>query len=138
MSIEPDDIMFQKAVVIGRCLDRIREEYNWSPALDNPTHVDAMVLNIERACQAAMDIAAHIVARHRLGIPRSAADTFEMLYNRRIIDRDVLRSMQAMTGFRNIAVHQYQDLDKDILRHIATRGHRDFVVYCKALGLRVE
>ncbi len=34
----------------------MKEEYAFNPNLDNYTHIDAMVLNIERACQAAIDL----------------------------------------------------------------------------------
>ena len=43
-----------------------------------------------------------------------------------------------MTGFRNIAVHQYEELDLDILRWVATRGEADWIAFCSALGLSIQ
>jgi len=76
MPTPPDDVLLNKAAIIERCLRRIRAEYAACPTLDNSTHVDALTLNIERACQAAIDMAMHLVATHRLGIPQSSKEAF--------------------------------------------------------------
>jgi uncharacterized protein YutE (UPF0331/DUF86 family) len=57
----------------------MHQEYAFNPALDNYTHIDAMILNIERACQAAIDLAQHLVAEHHLGSPQSSAELFILL-----------------------------------------------------------
>lgn len=43
--------------IIERSLKRMKEEYSFNPKLDNYTHIDALILNIERAYQAAIDLA---------------------------------------------------------------------------------
>ena len=42
-----------------------------------------------------------------------------------------------MTGFRNITVHQCQDIEWDILYHIAKEGWKDFVAFCACLGVDI-
>jgi uncharacterized protein YutE (UPF0331/DUF86 family) len=116
----------------------MRQEYEANPALDNYTHIDALTLNIERACQAAIDLAMHIVARRRLGMPQGSADAFRLLHNAGHIDEGLLRAMTAMTGFRNIAIHEYQAMDLSILREIAEVRWQSLVDYCCALGLRIQ
>ena len=54
MPIKPDDVIYNKAAIIERSLRRMKEEYSADPDLTNYTHIDAMILNIERACQAAI------------------------------------------------------------------------------------
>lgn len=119
MPIKPDDVALNKAAIIERCIRRIREEYQADPELKNCTHIDALTLNIERACQACIDLAMHIVAARHLGIPQSSGDAFTLLRQADLISPEIEQAMRAMTGFRNIAVHQYQELDMDILRHIS-------------------
>jgi len=60
MPTPPDDVLLNKAAIIERCIRRIREEHAACPALDDSTRVDALTLNIERACQAAIDMAMHL------------------------------------------------------------------------------
>ena len=46
----PHDILLNKAAIIERCVRRMLEEARACPRLDDCTHVDALTLNIERAC----------------------------------------------------------------------------------------
>ncbi len=75
-----EDVLLNKAAIIERCLRRIREEYTLCPRLNNYTHIDAITLNLERACQAAIDMAMHLLASEHLGIPQSSAHAFDLLY----------------------------------------------------------
>jgi len=52
-----DDVLLNKASIIERCLHRIEDEYQDDPAnlYENVTRQDAIVLNLQRACQAAID-----------------------------------------------------------------------------------
>jgi hypothetical protein len=50
MPTQPDSVSLNKAAIIERAIRRMHEEYRANPALDNDTHIDAMTLNIERAC----------------------------------------------------------------------------------------
>ncbi len=138
MPIEPDDVALNKAAIIERCIKRIHDEYRADPELRDYTHVDALTLNIERACQACIDLAMHIVATRHLGIPQSSGDAFTLLRQAGLIPGETEQAMRAMTGFRNIAVHQYQEMDIDILRHIAENAWTDLQNFCQALGMRIE
>jgi uncharacterized protein YutE (UPF0331/DUF86 family) len=138
MAIPIDDICLNKASIMERALRRVKQEYLANPALDDFTHIDAMTLNIERACQAAIDLAMHIVARDRLGLPQSSAESFRLLHEAGHITKETLRNMTAMIGFRNIAIHEYQQLDMSILRAIAETRWQSLVEYCKALGITIK
>ena len=138
MPTPPDDVLINKAAIIERCIRRIKAEYAAAPQLDNPTHADALTLNIERACQAAIDMAMHLVAKHHLGIPQSSSDSFALLEKASLIGTDLCHSLRAMTGFRNVAIHEYQELDMDILHYIARHGFMDFIKLCSALGLKIK
>ncbi len=135
---QPDTILLNKASVIERALKRMKEEYQADPQLTNYTHIDAMVLNIERACQAAIDAAQHLVAEKRLGIPQTSAETFRLLEQEGLLTTATAQAMAGMTGFRNIAIHQYQSLNQDILHAIASRDHQTLITFANELGLRIE
>jgi len=134
----PDDILLNKAAIIERCCRRVQEELRANPDLDNYTHVDALTLNVERACQAAIDMAMHVVAIRHLGMPQSSADAFRLLGSAGVLGKTTVLRLQAMTGFRNIAVHQYQVMDPAILRRVAEHGWQDLQQFCVELGLRVH
>lgn len=133
-----DDVVLNKAGIIERCLRRIAEEYAGDPGrLANFTHQDAIILNLERACQAAIDLAMHIVAREHLGIPQSSAQAFDLLAEAKKIGPELAAKMRRMVGFRNVAVHQYQELNLGILRQVVETGKDDFVEFCAAFSLQI-
>ena len=76
-----DDVLINKAATIERCVRRAREEYAADPAsfATNFTRQDAAILNIQRACEAALDMGQHLIRRERLGVPQSARDVFALL-----------------------------------------------------------
>jgi len=130
-----DDVLLNKAAVIERCIRRVREESQADPELANITHLDALTLNIERACQACIDMAMHMVAKQRLGVPQSSAESFVLLEKAKLIDSPLARSLQGMTGFRNVAIHEYQALDHGVVKWIVRDGWKDWIRFCRALGL---
>lgn len=76
-----DDVLVNKASTIERCVGRAREEYAKGSAsfVDDFTRQNAAILNIQRACEAALDMGHHLIRRERLGVPQSARDVFTLL-----------------------------------------------------------
>jgi len=131
----PDDVLINKAASIERAIARAREEY----AAAGPhfatdyTRQDAAVLNIQRACEAALDMGQHMIRRDRLGVPQSARDVFELLARTGRIDPSLSLSLQKMVGYRNIAVHDYQKLLVAITEAVITKHLGEFLQFSKAL-----
>jgi uncharacterized protein YutE (UPF0331/DUF86 family) len=133
-----DDVLLNKAAVIERCVARAREEYARDPATfaTDFTRQDAAILNIQRACEAALDMGQHLIRREKLGIPQSARDVFALLAQGGWIDTALADSLKRMVGFRNIAVHDYQALQLPITVSIITRHLDEFLRYSQAVLLR--
>jgi len=83
-------------------------------------------LNLERASQASIDIATHIIKTKSLGLPNTSRELFDMLLDAKIIGTDTCKQMQGMVGFRNIAVHDYQNLNIEIVVAIVEKHLGDF------------
>lgn len=117
-----NDVIFNKVEVIERCIRRIHEEYgNNSKNLENYTKQDSIILNIQRSCEAAIDLAMHIVSEKKLGIPQNSRDAFEVLNKYNFIDKSLMKNLKAMVGFRNIAVHNYQVINLKLVEEIITK-----------------
>ena len=76
-----DDVLVNKAATIERCVAWVQEEYVKNPATFpiDFTWQDADILNIQRACEAALDMGQHLIRREKLGVPQSARDVFGLL-----------------------------------------------------------
>lgn len=130
-----DDLLVNKAATIERCVARAREEYDADPesfAADF-TRQDAAILNIQRACEAALDMGQHLIRRERLGVPQGARDVFAILARAGWIDASLAEAMKRMVGFRNIAVHDYQSLQVPITIAVITRHLGELLEFAQAI-----
>ena len=130
-----DDLLLNKAATIERCVARARQEYAAAGEhfATDFTRQDAAVLNVQRACEAALDIGHHIVRRERLGLPQSARDVFDMLSAAGWVELALADAMKRMVGFRNIAVHDYQELLLPITVSVITEHLGEFLRFTAAI-----
>ncbi len=130
-----DEILLAKAEIMERCLARIAEEYTGHEheLATNFTRQDAILLNLQRAIQAAIDAAMHEVRRRRLGLPKTSREAFALLARAGRLPHALAERMQAMVGFRNILVHEYQKLSLDALRHAIEHGAEDLRAFAAML-----
>jgi uncharacterized protein YutE (UPF0331/DUF86 family) len=133
-----DDVLLNKAASIERCVKRAREEYERDPSsfAQDFTRQDAAILNIQRACEAALDMGQHLIRREKLGIPQSARDVFTLLTQAGWIETTLADQLKRMVGFRNIAVHDYQTMQMPIVISIIEKHLDEFLHYSKALLLK--
>ncbi|MFC0476151.1 DUF86 domain-containing protein [Robertmurraya beringensis] len=129
-----NDVILNKINIIERCIRRIHEEYGNNPEhLKNFTKQDSIILNLQRACEASIDLAMHIVAEKKLGLPQNSRDAFTLLELENIIPSSLSNKMKAMVGFRNIAVHDYQEINLEILQKILENHLVDFLQFTKTI-----
>lgn len=75
----------------------------------------------------------HLARVKHLGIPQDSRDAFSLLDQAGLIPGKLSLRLQAMIGFRNIAVHDYQKLNLDIIRSVLSKHLIDFEEYCRFL-----
>lgn len=123
------DVALSKAETIERCVRRVREEYDGDEThlREDITRQDSILLNLQRACEASIDLAMHLVRAHRLGIPQESRDAFRLLLEAGYLKQELGERLMRMVGFRNIVVHNYKDLDLDIVQSIITERLGDFL-----------
>ena len=133
-----DDVLLNKAASIERCVKRAREEYERDPSsfAQDFTRQDAAILNIQRACEAALDMGQHLIRREKLGVPQSARDVFSILAQAGWIEINLADALKRMVGFRNIAVHDYQTMQMPIVISIIEHHLDEFLQYSKSLLLK--
>jgi uncharacterized protein YutE (UPF0331/DUF86 family) len=129
-----DDVVFNKIAIIERCIRRIHEEYQGDLLnLENYTKQDSIILNIQRSCEASIDLAMHLVASKGLGIPQSSREAFDLLWEAGMIDEHLSQKLKGMVGFRNIAVHNYQAVNLEIVQGIIENNLADLLKFGQML-----
>ena len=132
-----DDVVLNKAAIIERCVKRVRDLYADDDAnlFEDITRQEAIVLNLQRACEAAIDLAMHLVRRQRLGVPQESREAFSLLAEAEVLDPHLAATLARMVGFRNVAVHEYQALQLPIVRSIIRERLADLLEFA-AVALR--
>ncbi|MGH9257992.1 MAG: type VII toxin-antitoxin system HepT family RNase toxin, partial [Vicinamibacterales bacterium] len=97
-----DDVLLNKAAAIERAVRRVREEYAEDDRnlLDNQTRQDAIILNLQRACEGSVDAAMHLVRVHRLGVPQETREAFVLLEQAQLLAPPLADRLKKMVGFR--------------------------------------
>lgn len=129
-----NDVIFNKISTIERCINRINDVYdNDFKNLTDYTKQDSIILNIQRSCEACIDLAMHIASERKLGIPQTSRDAFDVLYSNNIIDSKLTKKLKSMVGFRNIAVHDYQAVNLDVVKEIIEHHLIDLKEFCDTI-----
>ncbi len=130
-----DEVVLNKVAVIERCLQRIGEEYEGheDELETNYTRQDAIVLNLLRASEAAIDLAMHMARVGKLGLPQESREAFALLERDGWIEPDLSQRMQAMVGFRNVAVHDYRKLRLEVVKSILEGHLNDFRTFATTI-----
>jgi uncharacterized protein YutE (UPF0331/DUF86 family) len=133
------DVLLNKVAIVERCLARVEAEYRGheEELETNFTRQDSIILNLQRACEAAIDGAMHLVRIRKLGVPQETREAFSMLCEAGIVTQRLRDRLQAMVGFRNIAVHDYRKLNLAVVRSILETRLADFREFGEAI-LRAE
>ena len=115
-----------------RCIQQIDNYYaqdSGVPFEVDDLRQDAIAMNLQRACELALDIANHLIKTKKLGLPQDSKESFALLQRGGIIDLRRMTKLQAMVGFRNVLVHEYTRLDLNILVAVIEVHSRELVAF---------
>ena len=127
-----NDVVLNKKESIERCIKQIRDYYQLPSDLDfveDHFKQDAIAINMQRACEQAIDLANHLVKTRKLGIPKDSRDSFQMLVDHAIIPGGLGDKMARMIGFRNVLIHEYQQLDLDLMVDVIENRLDDLLLF---------
>lgn len=128
-------IVSRKLDSMQRCLRRVRDRRPDSveALLADVDAQDVLVLNLSRAVQLCVDLALHLMSDMDLPPPETMAQSFDRLASAGVLDAALALRMRKAVGFRNIAVHAYDDIDWNIVHAIAARHLRDFEDFARVV-----
>ena len=122
------DVLLNKLESLRRCIARVQEKTPASSSLLKTDYdlQDIIVLNLERAVQTCVDIGLHIASELEIPVPNTMAETFKSLNRAGVLTDLTAERMAKAVGFRNTAVHAYQEVDWEIVYRIITEHLVDF------------
>ena len=131
------DVIERKLEALRRCTQRVEDRR--PPLLETLVAdldiQDVLVLNLSRAVQLCVDIAAHVLTQTSQIAPMSMGDTFSRLADAGAITPDLAKRLRAAVGFRNIAVHNYEVIDWAIVHAISSDSLHDFDQFARQVAM---
>ena len=79
------------------------------------------------------DVAGHIISDKGYRVPATYADTFRVLHENGLLDKELFETMEKMAKFRNIIVHHYDKVDAEVVAGILKKDLKDFSAYRDAI-----
>lgn len=134
------EVVEQKLEALRRCLRRIEIKCPTDAAtlVVDIDLQDIISLNLSRAVQIAVDIGAHLIAGMEVPPPDTMGQTFDLLAQEGVLNIDLASSLKKAVGFRNIAVHNYESINWDIVHSIVKFHLADFSEFAKVVAMRLE
>lgn len=134
------DIIRTKEDRLVRCIGRIQSKtaLSYEELLEDYDAQDVITLNLERAVQQACDIAAMLLANTAEPPADSMRAAFESLRRAGILSESNACQMMKAVGFRNTAVHAYQQIDWEIVYNIIHHNLTDFRQFIKEIDAFLE
>ena len=134
------DLIETKLESLRRCVERIAAKTPSSAdqLTSDPDLQDIIALNLQRAVQLSVDLAAHVIADTDARPPSTMAENFTILQDLKILSSPLAERMTKSVGFRNIAVHSYQLIDWNIVFQICRHHLDDFKHFAEVVGRRIQ
>jgi len=134
------EVIEQKLESLRRCVQRI-ETKSPTDAATLMTDIDLqdiVALNLSRAVQICVDIGAHLIAGMDVQPPDTMGQTFDLLAQGGVLERDLASRLKKAVGFRNIAVHNYENINWEIVHSIVRFHLADFSEFAKVVAMKLE
>ena len=121
------EIVKAKLESLSRCIIRIegRTPKSADELAADLDAQDIIVLNLERAVQLSVDIGSHILLDFEIRSPESMAGVFIALGEAGVMEKNLAGRLSKAAGFRNIAIHDYQAINVEILKTILAKHLQD-------------
>ena len=121
-------LIAEKLESLRRCVERIRTRCpdQASQLASDPDLQDIVSLNLTRAVQICIDVAAIVISDSDLPAPDTMGGAFDALAELGVIDGVLARQLKAAGGFRNIAVHSYRRIEWEIVHRLCQDNVEDF------------
>ena len=96
-------------------LSSFKERFSSGEIKNDKTKEWALRYGFLETIQLVIDISCHLVSKYNLGNPKNYSECIDLLKKHDYVDGDLALKLTAMTGLRNILVHEYINVDTDKL-----------------------
>ncbi len=99
---------------------------------------DIATLNLSRTVQLTVDIISHLLISNQALAPQTMGDSFLGMEKLGVLDSDLAFRLRKAVGFRNIAVHNDENIHWAVAYSIVTERLGDFKAYASAVQAWID
>jgi len=134
------ELIEEKLESLRRCVRRVEEKRVSSVEVleEDWDKQDILSVNLTRAVQLSVDIAAHLVAESDRPSPDTMAEAFGRLHDMGLLPGDLANRLKGAVGFRNVAVHAYRSIDWAIVHTITHDRLDDFREFARLVMAHLD
>lgn len=140
--MDADEIIMERLRVVREEIAYLKEERERIGSLERYMQNKRLRRAVERSLQVAieacLDIGRRLIATENLRYAEENREVFQVLEEADIIPEQMLETMHAMAGFRNIIVHDYADVNDAAVYGIVTKRLGDFDAYAELIVRHLE
>ena len=125
------------AAHIVEAIEHLRRYGRPADVGSDPVQFGFVVHTLQTAVQAAIDVAAIIVAERRLGEPSTNRELFELIAKDGWVDSHRADLWKRIVSFRNIVVHRYLTVDPAIVQSIVETHLDDLLAFVRGIRDRL-
>lgn len=126
----------KKLAFIETCVHELRTLVDASQLASDLRDARFAERTLQLAIQAIIDVASHVVSDERLGEPRTDRELFDLLARGWGLPADLALTLHRMSGFRNILVHGYTDVDLAVVRDVIEHRLDDLLAFVQFVRAR--
>jgi uncharacterized protein YutE (UPF0331/DUF86 family) len=129
----------QRLLKLEQTVRKLKEisTYTWEEYCQDEGLRDRSERNLQVAAQTCIDIANHLIAAYGFRTPLTYGESFEVLRDEGIIPADLAVQMKKIAGFRNILVHDYLEIDQEIV-YAFIKKLADFKTFAQCIYKSLE
>ena len=134
------EVVEQKLESLRCCLQRIEDK---CPAeadtlMTDYDLQDIVSLNLSRAVQLCVDIGAHLISGLDQAPPDTMGQTFDRLVQAGLLTESIAINLKKAVGFRNIAEHNYDAINWQIVYSIVKNHLVDFSTFERIVAMKLD
>jgi len=134
-------LLVNREIILSR-IDKVNQyvsflkgvsKYSVTQFISDPLIYGSTERFLHLAIESVLDIGNHIIADRNYQKPESNKQIFEILHQNQVIDTDLLPGLSRMAQFRNILVHDYMKLDREVVYNVVTTNLSDFEQFVQSI-----
>jgi len=134
------DVINTRLIKLDKALQILQQssEISYEELISNAVLLSAVERNFQVSIECILDIGNHVIAEKGFESPDESADIIRIMGEENLVPSEYSVRIKGMTGFRNILIHEYTEIDYHLLYDYLTNHLDDFREFARYISVFLE